>query len=378
MRFNVPFQFQLTALGEGARRKQTTQQFGIVEVDVANRSGDDFPVVLSWTQDIPDFTFKERVAAEAFGPSLVDAPRHVRKRGETFYRPALCRLDDPTVPATAYGMPATPITAELVAGQLDRFETGSVFGTPMPTGVKAARLKQSGGDGFVGFSGIEEHDFDAKAFEVRRQSASLMLIDGVFYERCREPVIVVFNASGNHPSFQRQVAEVPAIAAVVVADIDPDMISYDNQVFQIEDWRSALASVNRKNARREYSQVFAEINRHNMPVIDESSIYAEDMLWARRSSRACAAIVDYFGRQKASELTMETYGLYSRMHRMLNGAEDDGHFDLMTELLEETQQLCSGTDWNELANYAVAGLEALEARPVSLGHTSGLTHGFRR
>nr|WP_250807579.1 hypothetical protein [Neorhizobium tomejilense] len=247
---------------------------------------------------------------------------------------------------------------------LGRLESASIFGSAMPSGVHLRRLKENGGNGLADFASVEHLNLDRMVAELtKRMRDKYLLIDGVFYERCPEPVLAVFRTNVMYYDLK----ETAALVAVTTDPYPLNRVDSRAETFPIEDYMAALKMANRRNAGNRFAPVFAEINLQNLPEIDpHDSIYAADVAWMRRANRVAVEVAARLGELRASAMTDGLYSAYSRLVKALHTNEDDARFDTMAEIFAEVARECRGTDLDTLADHAESGLAVVEARPVSL------------
>ncbi|MCZ7861038.1 hypothetical protein O9X98_06430 [Agrobacterium salinitolerans] len=371
MLFSVPVHFNLTATRIGGERKQSTQAWSLVEFEMQDIADEDIPVVLRWTPTLPGIVFPSSGTRNALGPSPQDKPMHIRKFGENFFKPLMRNPHVNAVGVSQHGEEADFLTGQSAADMLSRYDDGGIFTHTMPGETFQRRLRKNGGDGLADFQSVELHDLNQKVAAITDRLRKHMLVDGVLYERCSEPVIVVFtteveiNGSKQTGSF-----------ALVTAD--PHLLTTVDkraEVFQIEDYRAAFAKAQRSNSSRENKDVLNRANDCMMPEIDQlESIYATDVAWMRRVTRIALDITGWIGVQKANDLSEELFNAFKRLRMSLHMIENDERFVLMSEALSTIATVCNGNSATDhLAKQAEVALGILDERPVAVAvRTKGM------
>lgn len=374
MLFPVPVHFNLTATRKGGERKQSTQAWSLVEFDMHDMSDDDIPVVLQWSPSFPGIEFPNSSTKNAIGPSPQDKPMHIRKFGENFFKPVMRNPHVNAVRVSQHGEEADFLKGQSVADMLSRFDDGGVFTHMIPGETFQRRLRKNGGDGLSDFESVERHDLDQKVAAIRDRLRQYMLVDGVFYEHCPEPVIVVFTTEVTIDGAKQS-------GAFALVTTDPHLLTNVDkraEVFQMEDYRAAFAKAQRSNSSRENKDVLNQANQRMMPEIDPmESIYAEDTAWMRRVNRIALSITAWIGAQAVkmiNGISDELYGSFSDLHKSLHMIEDDERFDLMSEAFSKIATVCNGnTATDHLAKQAEVALGILDERPVAVAvRTSGM------
>ena len=359
MIFTVPVHFNLTATRIGGERKQSTQAWSLVDFDIPDMSDEDVPVALRWRQDFDGVVFDGPLEKDAVGASPAGGEMHVRKIGEVFLRPMLRMRGHNAVRAWRHGDDAEFFTARSSSEMLARFLDSGIFGVDMPGETFRRRLTKNGGDGMADFKTVEYHDLERKIAAIRQRVARYVLVEGVFYEKCREPEIAVFRKDG---------------CSFALVTTEPALVQrYDKraETFMVEDWERAHLKARRSNATSVAKTALSTVNANHAPVIDPmESIYAEDVAWMRRAFRATHQVVGWLGSLRASEMSEELFSAYSQLNRSMFMPEGDERLDLVTDGLETVAGECMSDEREHILKAATAGIEALEERPVSLaiGH----------
>lgn len=364
MLFSVPVQFNLTATRIGGERKQSTQAWSLVEFDMQDLSDDDVPVVLRWNPNFAGIDFPNSSAKNAIGPSPQDKPMHVRKFGESFFKPLMRNPHVNAVRVSQHGEEADFLTGQSVAEMLSRFDDGGVFTHTMPGETFQRRLRKNGGDGLSDFETVERHDLNQKVAAIRDRLRKYLLVDGVFYERCPEPVIVVFTTDVEIDGGRQT-------GAFALVTTDPHLLTQVDkraEVFQMEDCRAAVAKAQRSNSSRENKDVLNRANECMMPEIDQmESIYAAEAAWMRRVNRIALNVTGWIGAQTVNGVSEELFDAFRKLHNSLHMTEDDERFDIMSEAFSKIATVCRGDSATEhLAKQADAALGILDEQPVSV------------
>lgn len=365
MLFRIPVEFKLTALRKGGERKQTTTAWSIVDVEVPDYNGEDFPVAVQWKQDFSGVKFAGNPIriAETIGAAPYDKPMHVRRFGETFFRPTLRERSMPAVKVSALGEDADFLKAESVTEMLSTFQNPGLFATNTPGETHIKRLTQNSGDGFAEFENVEEHNLDAKRRDVaKRLIDQYAVIDGVVYERCPEPTVAVFSA---------EIATDDGKETATFAFVTTDpwrVMRYDKkaQFFQLEDYELALQKANRMNRSKQCRQELRFANETMVPDIDQmESIYAADVAWMRKVNRIAMHVVKWIGEQKAMSLPDALFDPFKRLYHSLHTPEDEERFATMTQAMADIADVIRDTEMHHLVESVEAALEILDSRPMT-------------
>ncbi len=374
MLFSVPVHFNLTATRIGGERKQSTQAWSLVDFEMQDIADEDIPVVLRWTPTLPGIDFPSSGTRNAIGPSPQDKPMHIRKFGENFFKPLIRNPHVNAVGVSQHGDEADFLTGQSAADMLSRYDDGGIFTHTMPGETFQRRLRKNGGDGLADFQSVELHDLNQKVAAITDRLRKYMLVDGVLYERCSEPVIVVFTT-------EVEISGGKQTGAFALVTTDPHLLTNVDkraEVFQIEDYRAAFAKAQRSNSSRENKDVLNRANQRMMPEIDPmESIYAEDTAWMRRVNRIALSITAWIGAQAVqmiNGISDELYGSFSDLHKSLHMIEDDERFDLMSGAFSKIATVCNGNSATDhLAKQADIALGILDERPVAVAvRTSGM------
>jgi hypothetical protein len=364
MLFSVPVPFNLTATRKGGERKQSTQSWSIVEFEMQDQPDGDVPVVLRWKPTFPGIEIANSSAKNAIGPSPLDKQMHVRKIGENFFIPVMRDPEVNAIRVSQHGEGADFLTGESVANMLLRFEDVGVFATLLPGETFQRRLRKNGGDGLADFDNIEQNDLDRKVASIRDRLRNFLLVDGIFYERCKEPEVVVFTTEVDIDG-QKQTG------AFALVTTDPHMLMQVDkraEVFQLEDYRSAFAKAQRSNSSREKKDILNLANEYMQPEIDQlESIYASDAAWMRQANRIALNVTSWIALQTIGSVTEDLIYAFKRLHKSIHVNEDEGRFDVMSEGFSMIVAACSDDSATEhLAKQAVIALAILDDRPVSV------------
>jgi len=362
MLFPVPVRFDITATRLEGGRRQSTQAWSIVDFEIPEFDPDDAPVAVSWKQDFGGALFAYPSSQEAVGPSPRDKPMHVRKIGYQFYRPLMRERSIPEVKVVRHGEDADFLAAGTMLDMLRNFTDTGVFTTVLPGDSNRKRLVRNGGDGLTEFVSIDHHSRDRAVQEIRKRIARFVIVDGLVYERCPEPVVVTFTAD--------TVGE-PGRGTFAMVTTDAKQVARAdarNEVFQLEDYASALKKVSRSNASRPGKLALSRINESLAPDIDNpESIYQPDVAWMRQVDRLALHVVGWVGEQKASLLSDGLFSGYRNVFTALHMAEGEERFDLFATGFQEVFDASLGTEWEHLAEKAQKAIDLLESRPVALG-----------
>lgn len=363
MLFTVPVFFNLTATRIGGERRQSTQAWSLVDFEMVDMADDDVPVVLSWRQDFKGITFQRPPVLNAIGASASDEPMHIRRFGEAFMKPMVLVVKDNSIAMHQHGEDAIFLTGEKAAEMVANYENASIFGTTTPGGTHQKRLRNNGGNGLADFESVERHDIDHKIGAIRERIAKYMLVEGVLYERCPEPKVVVFTT-------EVEIDGKPQIGTFALIATNPHLLTQIDkraEIFQMEDYASAVAKARRANSSRVNKDVLARANESAVPEIDQmESIYADDVVWMRRATRIALDMAARIGGQRLGEVSEELFAAFHKLRKSLHMLDSEERFALMSEGMAGVAAECQGAERRQLAEAAAAGLEILDNRPVAV------------
>ncbi|MDW9481321.1 hypothetical protein GOB57_21990 [Sinorhizobium meliloti] len=329
-----------------------------------DHSDDDVPTVLHWRQRFAGLQFPNASVKNAIGPSPLDQPMHVRKFGENFCKPVMRIRGVNAVRVTQHGEDAVFLTGQSVADMLSSFDDVGVFATQVPGETFQRRLRKNGGNGLSDFESVERHDLESNVAAIRDRLRKYLLVDGTFYERCPEPVVVVFTA-------EVEIDGERTNGTFALVTTDPHLLRRIDgraEVFEMEDYGAALAKARRANSSRKKKEALNRANEEMAPRIDQvESIYATDAAWMRRASRLALGITDWIGAQAVSGISEELFEAFKKLHKSLHMNEDDERFDVMGDAFSKIVAECGGDRATaHLAKQAGDGLAVLDDRPVSV------------
>ncbi|MCS4089097.1 hypothetical protein [Rhizobium sp. BK176] len=358
MRFSVPVKFDLTATRIGGERKQTTQAFSLVDVDIPELNDDEAPVVLQWELKSDDFKFPELGVANRIGAAPRGTPMHVRKHGETFLRPVTRMRANNALSGDNFGDDVSFLTGDSVETMLANFEDGSLFRSEMPGDANQKRLKRNGGNGFADFETVETHNLDSRAAYAKRTVRNMKLIDGIVYEACPEPqvmtIITKIELAG--------AVETGAFAVVTIGAHPFQSKNMREETFAVEDYEKAMDRVRRSNSSRNLKESLSRINEGFRPAIDQvDSIYADDVAWMRKVARIAGRVADGLRVKPLGEVSEELIHGYQKLHASLRMPEAEERFSLMAQGLSEIAE--TEGEFSELAGEA---LGILDDRPMAV------------
>lgn len=195
-----------------------------------------------------------------------------------------------------------------------------------------------------------------------------MLVDGVFYEQCAEPTVVVFTT-------EVDVNETLDNGTFALVTTDPHLLMQVDKrakIFQVENYDAALVRAHRANSSRYAKDILARANEAMAPEIDQNeSIYAVDVAWMRGASRIALSIAGWLGGKTLRDISDDLFAAYSKIHKSLHMPDNDERFDLMSEGLTEIVKASCGADQKHLAKIASECLEILDERPLLLDVRNG-------
>jgi hypothetical protein len=363
MLFSVPVHFTITATRIGGERRQSTQAWTNVDFEMTDMSDDDVPMVVKWRQNFKDVEFTRSGAVTAIGASPDGEPMHVRKFGEQFFRPVIIDTRN-SIAATRHGDDASFLTGQRAAELLANYDDTTIFATSMPGVTHQKRLRANKGDGFADFASVDHHDLDRRIGNVRERLSKFMLVEGVLYERCQEPKIVVFTTEVEVLGWREQIA---TFAFVTTNPHAVSALDKKAAFFELEDYALATAKANRANKSRVRKDELESANHAMIPEIDHvDSIYAQDVAWMRRATRIAAEIVTWIGEQRAQELSDDLFDFYRNLHKCLHMSDGEERWELMSDAMAGIVGECQGPEWKSLEDAASAGLEILDSRPVDV------------
>jgi len=365
MLFRIPVEFKLTALRKGGERKQTTTAWSIVDVEVPDHDSECFPVAVQWRQDFSfvKFTGNPIRIAEIIGVTPYDKPMHVRRFGETFFRPVVRVRSMPHIKASVLGDDVDFLTAESAADMFSNFQNAGLFPTVAPGETHIKRLMKNRGDGFAEFETVEQHDLDARRQDVvKRLSEQCTIIGGAVYERCPEPIVAVF-------STEIMTDDGKETATFAFVTTDPWRIEQHDrkaQFFQLEDFELALQKAHKANRSKKCREELRLANEAMVPDIDQmESIYAADVAWMRKVNRIAMHVVKWIGEQKAMSLPDALFDPFKRLYHSLHTPEDEERFATMTQAMADIADVIRDTEMHHLVESVEAALEILDSRPMT-------------
>ncbi|MBY3151429.1 hypothetical protein HFO56_03375 [Rhizobium laguerreae] len=364
MLFSVPVFFNLTATRIGGERRQSTQAWNVVDFEMTDMASDDVPVVLRWRQDFDGIAFTRSAVVNGIGAAPSDEPMHIRKFGEAFLKPVVLVKGINSITQTSHGQDACFLTGEAAAGMLASYQDTSIFGTTLPGETHQRRLRNNGGNGLADFESVDRLDLDRKVGMIRERLAKYMLVDGVLYERCPEPKVVVFSTEVEFEGGARQMG-----TFALIATNQHLLTAFDKnaEVFELEDYGSAIAKTRRANASRARKDLLALANDRMAPEIDQmESIYAGDVAWMRQATRIALEMAGWIGSQRLGEVSEEPYSAYQKLHKSLHMFDSEERFALMSEGMAGIAAECRSTERQHVETAAIAGLEILDNRPVAV------------
>jgi uncharacterized protein (DUF924 family) len=241
MIFEIPIRYKASGRKKGNRLNSTLPFQEKVSVELDVRSGDEAPIVAEW-----DDTPPEGISEHSGWTVLPGAEReHVRHFDGAYWRP-LRRSE--VVPGVADGKPAT------VGEFSDRIEAGT-YGAGFPT------VELTGRKFFGASSYFETVDFTDRAMHVRlaeEAARSILLVDGVVYQRCIEPMIVQRMAliDSYNEGLGRTVASMGEVIRIVNRTPEDKSEATARMYFSfstadtypLHRFKEALSSTRRKNA----------------------------------------------------------------------------------------------------------------------------------
>lgn len=370
MKFPVPICFNLTATRIGAQRKQTSYTYTVVDLEIPDVGGEAAPKAVEWSREFDGLEISDGKILKALGPVARDGLLHVRRFGEAFFTPVFDLLDyEPDYfgsPAPGKVVRADFLTSGRLLDDLSSFKETPIFQVVVPSDAIARRLRKNNGDGFAEFATVETHNLESRVAAARERLGKFLLVDGVFYEQCPEPKVVVFNTT----VVDRQGSSGTATFAV---PMNPNA-AYDlqgSEAFEIEEHALALAKAKAANQRRSSKspldlKLLNEVNAGFTPDIDTpESIYGGDVRWMRAVMRAAAEIVVATGGTSASMLSDDEFRGYRLLVRALHITDTDSQLDLMSEAFP----LLVGDDVgirSRSASLARKALELIDSRAVSV------------
>ncbi|MBY3433630.1 hypothetical protein HFN89_05655 [Rhizobium laguerreae] len=288
---------------------------------------------------------------------------HIRKFGEAFLKPVVLVKGINSIRQTSHGQDACFLTGEAAAGMLADDEDTSIFGTTLPGETHRKRLRNNGGNGLVDFDNVDRHDLDRKVGAIRERLAKYMLVEGVLYERCPEPKVVVFSTEIEFMGGTRH-------GTFALVTTNPHWLTaFDKsaEVFELENYGSAIAKTRKDNASRARKDILALANDRMAPEIDQmESIYAGDVAWMRQATRIALEMAGWIASQRLGEVSDELYSAYQKLHKSLHMFDSEERFALMSEAMAGIAAECQSTERQDVAKAATAGLEILDNRPVAV------------
>lgn len=282
MIFNVPVAFNAYGKVVGARISSTVGFVEDVPFDIPALAGDDAPVVAEWDDDAPEYIGVQEV------PFV--GKEHVRVQAGQYWRPVR-GYEIASGFANPHGM--------VDVGDLDRaLARSAVIGLGKQQNPNTRKNRVPADH----FGSVEKTGRDFAVREVGRYLSRFRVIDGLVYERCGQPVILLsegrFEAPEGDDVFRRNNITNrnyrhwrSHLLRVTTMDRVPKLLTYPDLLFTLGSFTDALKRVRRMNVNATMEK--DAVNTYNAarrPRLAEG--YVADEFHAR--AEECALYLRYF------------------------------------------------------------------------------------